>query len=273
MPLPKVPENSEALQTWINKFQNRYKYRDRGIDKNLVRTIKAYYYATISFIDYQVGRIMQTLEEAGQLDNTLVLCTADHGEHLGDYNCFGKRSMHDTASRVPMLVRLPGRFEGGRQITMPTNLVDVAPTFLSVADASISSHEPQGIDLKKIEDGSSDRKVVFSQHEHGGRATYMAVSEEWKYFYSAGDNQEYLFDRVSDPEETRNVADDPSCSDERDRMKKILIDHLRENGETEGIENGDWKGFPVYELPSDPDEGLLIQDHPWADIDIPGYSR
>lgn len=271
--LPKVPESCEALHTWINKHQNRYKYRDRGIDKNLVRTIRAYYYACVSFIDYQVGCIMQTLEETGQGRNTLIICTADHGEHLGDYNCFGKRSMHDTGVRVPMLVRLPGRFEGGRRISTPTSLVDVAPTILSAADASISTHRPQGVDMNEIVEDIADREVVFSQHGRGKRATYMSVSEQWKYFYSAADNQEYLFDRVNDPEETRNVAALPTCAEDRERMKKILMDHLVDNGETEGIEEHEWKEFPTYEMPSDPDEGLLVQDHPWADLQIPGYSR
>jgi arylsulfatase A-like enzyme len=85
MPLPFVPDGSEELHTWINRVQNRYKWRDRGIDQNLVRTIKAYCYATISFVDYQVGRILAALEETGQLDNTLIIFASDHGEDLLRY--------------------------------------------------------------------------------------------------------------------------------------------------------------------------------------------
>ena len=57
MPLPNLPQQFESLQTYINRRQNRYKYRDQGIDLNLMRNIKAFYYATISFVDYQIGRI------------------------------------------------------------------------------------------------------------------------------------------------------------------------------------------------------------------------
>ena len=63
-----------------------------------MRCIKAYYYACISFVDFQIGRVVDTLAEAGELDNTLILFTSDHGEHLGDYNCFGKPAC---TTRVP----------------------------------------------------------------------------------------------------------------------------------------------------------------------------
>lgn len=62
-------------------------------------------------MDYQVGRILSELEHQGILDDTIIVYTSDHGEMLGDYNCFGKRSMLNSASRVPMLVRYPALFE------------------------------------------------------------------------------------------------------------------------------------------------------------------
>ncbi|MDA1045090.1 MAG: sulfatase-like hydrolase/transferase, partial [Verrucomicrobia bacterium] len=89
MPLPNVPQDVESLHTYVNRMQNRYKYRDQGIDNNMMRNMKAHYYACISFIDFQVGRILDTLEATGQLENTMIVFASDHGEHLGDYNCFG----------------------------------------------------------------------------------------------------------------------------------------------------------------------------------------
>lgn len=116
MPLPLLPPEGDALLTFVNRIQNRYKYRDGGLDFHLLRTMKAYYYACISFVDCQVGRILDALEQTGQAENTLVLFTADHGEHLGDYGCFGKRTFHDTAARVPLLAWQKGRFEGGARL-------------------------------------------------------------------------------------------------------------------------------------------------------------
>ena len=91
----------------INRVQNRYKYRDQGFDRNLQRNIVAHYYACISYIDYQIGRLLDDLEQRGILDETMIVFSSDHGELLGDYGCYGKRSMHDAAARVPMLARLP----------------------------------------------------------------------------------------------------------------------------------------------------------------------
>ena len=100
---------------------------------NLLRTMRAAYYAAISFIDYQVGRILDSLESEGELDNTLILYTSDHGELLGDYDCYGKRSFLDAAARIPLLVRYPERFEANAQCDTPTSLVDVLPTSLGAA--------------------------------------------------------------------------------------------------------------------------------------------
>ena len=72
MPLPFLPADYEHLHTYWNRHQNRYKYRDQGRDMNLLRTMRAAYYAAISFIDYQVGRILDYLESENELDNTLI---------------------------------------------------------------------------------------------------------------------------------------------------------------------------------------------------------
>jgi len=272
MPLPKVPQDWESLLTWINRQQNRFKYRDGGIDQNLLRNMKAYYYACISFIDYQVGRLLDVLEETGQLDDTLILFVSDHGEHLGDNNCFGKRSMHESASHIPLIVSLPGRFEGGRPCNRPVSHVDVAPTFLEATGARITTHEPDGLDLADVAAGRTDREMVFAQHDEAAHATYMAVSDRWKYVYSAADDREFLFDRLEDPLETRNRAGVRFTQEAQDHMKRALIEHLRAGGETQGLEEDDWKVFPHAELPRSPDAGLGHQDHPWADTDIPGYT-
>ena len=245
-----------------------------------MRCIRAYYYACISFIDFQVGRLLKALEETGRLEDTLILFTSDHGELLGDFNCFGKRSMHAAAARVPLIARLPGRFSGGAACARPVSLVDIAPTILAVSGASLTSHPLDGVDLEEIASGRSRRPVVFSQFAEGptsagaraAHSTCMATTERWKYFYSAPDDREFLFDRVQDLSETRNRAGLPHCREALRDMKALLIGHLRAGGETAGLEGDDWRRFPRLSVPEDPDAGLLIQDQKWADLRIPGYS-
>ncbi len=298
MPDPDTPEDSEELLTFVNRIQNRYKYGDQGANRYLIRSMKAYYYACISYVDYQIGRILQTLESSGQLDSTLILFSSDHGELLGDYHSFGKRSMHDASSRIPMILQYPGRFEGGRTCDTPVSLVDIAPTFLAAAgcdERSVSTHPLDGKDMYKILTGEETRETVFSQlsyecvmaerginpaqrhvlqapDAHAHLSTYMAVTREWKYIYSAADDKEFLFDRRKDPKEHRNLAEVELCQDVKHTMKRRLTAHLTEGGETYGLTGtGEWKSFPKLEINSDPYAGLLIQDDytPWADMSLP----
>jgi arylsulfatase A-like enzyme len=278
MPLPKVPQDAEALHTWINRFQNRYKYRDQGIDSNLTRLIKAYYYATISFVDMQIGRILQALERHGQLDSTLIAFTSDHGEYLGDYDCFGKRSMHDASSRVPMVVRYPERFARGRICTRAASLVDLFPTFAAAAGVDASAVDLDGVDLRAVAAGETGRERVYSQFDSGARGIYMVVDERWKYFFSAADDMEFLFDRIADPDETRNKAGLPFCREIKQELKADLLGFLRSMGVEEAcVEVSgelDWRRYPYDPAVSrDPDAGLLIQDARGSVVEIPGYSE
>ncbi|MBN1670427.1 MAG: sulfatase-like hydrolase/transferase [Kiritimatiellae bacterium] len=273
MPLPKAPPDAEALHTHVNRVQNRYKYRDQGIDLNLLRGMKAHYYACISFIDFQVGRVLDALAATGRLDDTLVLFTSDHGEHLGDYRCFGKRSMHDTCARVPMLARLPGRFDGGRVCDTPVSLVDVAPTLLATASADGACMQTDGVDLKEILEGSATRDTVFAQYQRAGHAIYTAVTPAWKYAYSAADDLEFLFDRVADPAETRNRAGNVFLKDAVAQMRATLQEFLRAGGEAPALDGDGWRRYPRQALPADPDQGLIVQDPAGFKLELAGYTE
>jgi arylsulfatase A-like enzyme len=279
MPLPKVPENSESLQTWINRYQNRYKYRDQGIDRNLIRNIKAYYYATISFVDWQIGRIIKSLEKTGQLENTMIIFSSDHGEYLGDYNCFGKRSMHDASSRVPLIVRYPEKFPAGKKCGKAVSLIDIMPTIAAASGTSLTDVEHDGTDLAEIIEGKTERQFVFSQYSQKETGIYMAVSSEWKYFYSAADRMEYLFNKKTDPDETRNIAGLVFMKNKKDEIKQLLLDFLKKNNKTDAYmetEDGlEWKQYPPHDenYLNDPDSKLLIQDHHFPhEITIDGYT-
>ena len=272
MPLPKCPPDSEALWTWYNRHQNRYKYRDQGIDQNLLRNQKAFYYACISFIDYQVGRALAALEETGRLDDTLILFTSDHGELLGDYNCFGKRSFLDSAARIPLIARYPGRFAKGEACARVANTVDVMPTCLAAAEAQVPDQD--GVDLAELAGGGCDRSFVISELQSGNRAMYGIIDERWKYLYSAPDDREFLFDRVNDPDETRDRAGLCLCEESLKETRQALIDYYKSVGFTAPLDGDGWKRYPALGMPRNPDAGLLIQDAGWAKplYHIPGYS-
>ncbi len=269
MPLPKRPEKPEAMQTLWNQFQNRYKYRDQGMDDNLIRQMKAYYYAEISFVDYNLGRLLKYMEEDNILDNTLIIYTSDHGEMLGDYNCFGKRCFLDSAARIPMILQYPG-CEENKKCNTPVSLIDIMPTFLEFAGIP-AEEDYSGVSLLKILDGTSNRDMIIGQYEQEGYASYMALNEEYKYIYSAPDNKEFLFDLTIDPEETRNKAYSPLYFEKTKEMRDQLINYFKQEGYMTPIEENDWKKFPIKEMPDDPDAYLLFQDHESSIPHIPGY--
>ncbi|MDH7569264.1 MAG: sulfatase-like hydrolase/transferase [Armatimonadota bacterium] len=274
MPLPKRPEGWQNLLTYWNHVQNRYKYRDQGVDDNLIRTMRAAYYGCISFVDYNVGRLLDYLQESGEWENTLILFTSDHGELLGDYHSFGKRCMLDSAARIPLLACWPGHFPAGARCDAPTSLLDIAPTLLKAAGVLGEEDRRYGDDLAAIATGDVDRRVVFSQFQQGSTGQYMAVTREWKYIYSAADNREWLFDLVTDPEETRNRAENPMYRTEVTEMREVTIRQFREDQYTAPLEGNDWKVFPKREIPADPDAGLLFQDAKGSTaIPAPGYER
>jgi arylsulfatase len=271
MPLPIRPQDSENLITYWNRFQNRYKYRDQGIDDNLIRSLKAAYYSTISFIDYNLGRLFDYMRENNLLDNTLIVFTSDHGEMLGDYNCFGKRCFFDSAARIPMIMFHP-ELPSGHVCNTPVSLVDVLPTLLQYAGIKITG-DYCGESLTDIAQGRTKRNTVYGQYRSNESGVYMAVTENYKYIYSAPDNKEWLYDFRTDPQETRNRAYNPLYRHIIEAMKKDLIQYFKGEGYTAPLEGNDWKRYPPREMSKDPDEYLLFQDSPESIPHIPGYER
>jgi arylsulfatase len=271
MPLPKRPDNSEKLITYWNRFQNRYKYRDQGIDDNLYRTMKAAYYSSISFIDYQIGRLISYMEEVSLLEDTLIVFSSDHGELLGDYNCVGKRSFLDSAARVPMIMVHPDLPKNIR-CDKPVSLVDILPTFLQAAGVNPGDNY-NGESLADIATEKVKRNDVVGHYNRDENGVYMLVTERYKYIYSAPDDKEWLFDLKIDSEEIRNLANNLVYIDQKEEMKRCLINFFLEEGFTSPLDGEDWKHYPVKQIPDDPDAFLLFQDPPESIPHIPGYER
>lgn len=269
MPLPKRPEGYEGLLTLWNKFQNRYKYMDQGINNNLLRTMKAYYYSSISFIDYNLGLLFNYMESENLMDNTMIIFTSDHGELLGDYNSFGKRCFLDSAARIPMILSYPG-CQKGISINSPVSLVDILPTILEFADIE-SKGDYNGESLFGIVGGNSKRKVIYGQFQRQGLASYMALTEDYKYIYSAPDDREWLFNLKNDKEETRNIAGNPLYLKKTEEMRSMLITFFNDEGYKEPINEDKWKKYPYRDMPQDPDSYVLFQDAGDFILHIDGY--
>lgn len=296
MPLPKRPRGYEALQTWAMRHQNRYKWRESGPDDNLLRTMKAYYYAEISYVDYHTGRLLQALRDVGALENTLVVYSSDHGEFMGDYHSFGKRSFLDSSARIPMLASWPGHLPEGAVCPVPVTLLDVMPTFLEAAGIDAAPYELDGESLRHVSETRPVDRVVLGQIQEAERASYMATDSRWKYIYSAPDEREFLFDLQTDPAETEDVATigiygpgvvgrrqpppavaEPSAerTAARDRLRGLLVARFQQDGYTLSLDHDQWRRYGRGVDPLDPDEDRFGHGPAWGDpyVRLPGYEQ
>lgn len=231
MPEPFEPPSSETLLTIYNRLQARYKYRDGGKDRRLTQLIQSYYYASVEHLDSQIGRILDALDERGLAEDTLVLLTADHGEFLGDYGTFGKRSYLDVAARVPLIARGPG-FHAGAVVESPVSLIDVYPTVAAVANFE---SDRAGVDLMS----PRAERHLYGQYQSGEMGMYAVITPGWKYIWSAADRKEILIDRLSSDRETTNLAYNVRVRPVLEKLRAEASEHFADLAETDfDVESG-----------------------------------
>jgi choline-sulfatase len=195
----------------------------RAVPESVLRRTRAAYYALCTELDDNLARVLDALEETGQREDTLVVYTADHGEPLGDHECWWKCSMYEQSVGVPMVASGPD-VEAGRVIDQPVSLLDLVPTF-----ADVLGLEPDPAwrgeslaDLLAGGDPDPERAVFSEYHAHGtSRGAFMLRQGRYKYVHYP-DNPAQLFDLDADPEELDNLADDPDYADVRARLEAEL---------------------------------------------------
>lgn len=192
---PYMPEDPAEFTAFLS---DRFTREKLGISRQDLTLLRNYYYACISFVDYQIGRILQALKERGMYDNTIIVFSSDHGEMLGDFGTMGKRSMLDGAVHVPLLMRVPG-MEAERRRDV-CSLVDIAPTLLSRAGIAYDKSEYDGIDLF----GGCRHTEVYSQYSTGASGTYLVATDHDKLIYHGPSRRYYYFDTL--PEDTNRYS-------------------------------------------------------------------
>lgn len=196
--------------------------------QDLLRT-KNFYYACVSFVDWQVSRIIRALKDKGIYDDTLIVFTSDHGDMMGDFGCIGKRTMVDAACRVPLLVHYPG--QESRSCSDVCSLVDIAPTVLGFAGVEYPCGEYDGLDLF----GGEKHEYVFSQHGCGGDGMYMITDGRVKLIYRAASQSYYYFDVMP---EGKNVYDpaDPLVRELQGRLDSYILSDVNTAGASRSYE-------------------------------------
>ena len=248
----KMYENAALPSAQVGKWAARYAPRSDSsndiwhgdMGEAVVRNSRQGYYGSISFVDEQIGRILETLEKRRLLDETLVLFIADHGDMTGDQNLWRKSYAYEPSARVPFLMRWPTGLissERGRVLREVVELRDVLPTLLDAAQ--VTSHPPlDGRSLLALVDGKASGWRSWLDLEHGvcysPRNHWNALTDgREKYIYHAYDGAEQFFDLDKDPAERNDLASDAAANSRMAAWRNRLVEHLAPRGE-EWVRNG-----------------------------------
>ncbi len=230
----------------------------------VIRRLRRHYYAQITHIDYQLGRFFGELKRLGLYDNSVIVITSDHGEHLGDHHLYGKYTYLESSARVPILLRLPASYPGAcplgpaaasgerlynRRVKTPALTADIAPTLLRLAGLQ---PEP-GMDGHSLLQLPKER-LIYGETRH----SVFATDGRLKYIYYFAGAAEQLFDVRADPDDTRNLARLPQHADAKAALKASLIAYL-ETKERPAVVDG-----KLLETNAQLDEDALRARNPWA---------
>ena len=202
-------------------------------DPDLIREQMVGYYACITHVDHQIGRILLALTEHNLMDNTVILFTSDHGEMLSDHCLDRKAVPYQGSIRVPLIVSGPEAFTGRRGVVDDTlaELRDIMPTTLELAGAPI----PATLDGQSVLHGH-DRAWLHGEHVYGAKSHQFIVTKTDKYIWFSQTGEEQYFDLVQDPGETHNAVQDPRYAARIAELRGHLIHTLA--GCEEGYSDG-----------------------------------
>ena len=197
------------------------------------------YYGMVSMMDANLGRILDRLEQKGEADNTLVVFTADHGDMQGGHGMYDKTSysMYEETTRVPLLLRYPGRVPAGRTVRTHAGTCDISATILDYLGLR-SPDRPGGRSLRPFIEGKEDLdRPMFAERDRSAWGSKgpphfqrLIRTHEWKYVYhSRGDSQ--LFNLASDPGETRNLVREPSARSARMHLHADLVRWMKDTND------------------------------------------
>jgi choline-sulfatase len=233
VPLPERRDpNYTAMDVWANEAHETDDVPALD-DPDALRALRRAYYGLVTYVDRKLGDLMRTLEETGQLDDTVVVFTSDHGDMLGERRMVQKRTFYEWSVRVPLVVRLPGEERAGDTVAAPVSLLDLAPTFLDVAGVPQSDRTP--LDGESLFDARDDRIVFSEYHVEKVRAPcFMARKGRHKLVHVHG-HEERLFDVAADPGEWHDLLGRPELAPVADELRAALrtrfdIDRLAEEG-------------------------------------------
>ena len=238
------------------------KSEQHDLDKDLARTIKKAYYATTSFIDAQVGRVLDKLKETGLDKNTIIVFTSDHGYHLGEHGHWMKKTLFDNGTRIPLILSGPGINKNQKIMDAPIEMIDIYPTLMDLTGKKTPSFVSGRSFASLLNDSSKKvRESALSQVIIGNSGSsvegYSIKTDRYR-LTQWGENGIHgfeLYDHNFDKQELNNLAHNEDYNNIRDSLKIVISNRITDaRKKPDGItkqyipkETGEPK--PIYSYP------------------------
>jgi len=217
------PDELSPLPGWLEEPLSRETARSPGYYPHetmtlpMLQRVMAQYYASITQIDFHIGRMVELLRERGLYENTLIVYTADHGEYMGFHHLLLKANyMYDPLIKAPLVMKLPGGARAGERPDALASGIDLAPTILAQAGV-LPGQWMRGLDLSQQE---ASRDHVCASAYGGGE--YMIRTRERKLLLTPRPESSLLFDLAADPLERTNLYNAPERQSEVQNLTNRL---------------------------------------------------
>ena len=220
--------DTEAEPAMFRMRRTMLKYDN--LTDEMVRESRRRYYGQVSHIDYCLGRFLGELRSRGLYDDTVIIFTSDHGEHLGDHGLWGKITYLQGSVDVPLVARFPewvSLARPGGEVDTPVLSADLTPTLLDLAGLE-PGDDVDGISLLPIL-ASADPvdRIVGGEYGPTDNCTLFATDGKLRYVYYSKGGVEQLFDLDADPDTLHNVIEEDAYAGQADRLRAWLIAHLQ----------------------------------------------
>ena len=230
-PLDTIPAPAASPDLWMPPPARFTIPPNWGISEQGQRESIRAYYASISFLDANVGRLLDALDRLGLTSNTIVVFISDHGYQLGEHGQWMKQTLFERSARAPLIVAGPGVPATGRATSRVVEFLDVYPTLaaLTGVPAPKGLHGRSLIPLLKNPDATWDHPAITQVRRGPAASAFMGYSirtEKWRYTeWDTGKRGAELYDEVADPQEAKNLVMDPQhqkvVADLQRRLRRV----------------------------------------------------
>ena len=219
---PKEPADASPL----NRYTIGSGWKE-SFDKFTIREQRQFrraYYAGASFVDAQIGRVLDAMQRLDLMDNTIIVFLADHGYQLGDHGWWNKNTLYEQSTRAPLIVAVPGATEPGTSCKRFVEFVDIYPTLAQLCGLKIP-HAVEGRSFVPLlrDPHLQWKQAAYTQVQRGQIAGRAVRTARWRYIeWDEGRQGVELYDHQNDPGEFYNLGSDPAHADVRKRLRRLL---------------------------------------------------